>query len=374
MSIKSGVASFDERGVINLKGYNHSGKSTFERAVAVCLFNFKPNSQAKYIHFGEEYFRIVVSFDDGVSILKDKYINGQGLYEMYKDGKLVYSTKQGNRLTKITAVPKVIEEYLGLINTDMGCLHYQTRRNPLWLVDTKGSENYYSLSEILQIEEISRANALANSDINKLSSDIAELEAEFNRAELLLSEYSKVSESLVVAVSEKELYCQGILSRQTRIEGIRKILENLSQIRDIPTVDCVDDSRLSKAKSLSKTVSEVNSLPSLPTVDVIPSGKLSSIKALSGNLAKIKDIDEFLLGISIDSVNLERYTPLVGLQKKVSELYKVYALSKKLNSAGEELNSTRSKIIEKAREKGVKFTVCSNCGTLLEVNVSDGEN
>ena len=75
-------ATFDESGSLNLKGYNSSGKSAFLTACAVAMMNAFPNKQAKYIHHGMEYFRIVLCFNDGVVIVRDKYKNGQSLYEM----------------------------------------------------------------------------------------------------------------------------------------------------------------------------------------------------------------------------------------------------------------------------------------------------
>ena len=51
--------------------------------------NLYPNKQAGYITHGKEYFRIIVAFDDSVVIVRDKYKNGQSLYEMYKGKQLI---------------------------------------------------------------------------------------------------------------------------------------------------------------------------------------------------------------------------------------------------------------------------------------------
>lgn len=110
----------DETGSWNLKGYNSSGKSAFLTACAVAMMNVYPNKQLKYIHHGKDYFRIILSFDDGVVIVRDKYKNGQSLYEMYKGEEKVYTSKSGDKLTKIDAVPSIIEGYLGMIGTELG--------------------------------------------------------------------------------------------------------------------------------------------------------------------------------------------------------------------------------------------------------------
>ena len=111
MSFKKAKVAFDETGIINIKGYNDSGKSAVLRGLVVCLMDMFRRNQAKFIRYGEEYFRIVVSFEDGVSILRDKYLNGQSLYEVYKNGECVFTTKQGNKLSKVDGVPKPIPDY-----------------------------------------------------------------------------------------------------------------------------------------------------------------------------------------------------------------------------------------------------------------------
>mgnify|MGYP003093532149 CR=1 FL=1 len=66
MGYESGKIQFDESGVINIKGYNDSGKSAMLTACAVAMMDAYKQKQAKFIRFGEDYFGIVVSFDDGV--------------------------------------------------------------------------------------------------------------------------------------------------------------------------------------------------------------------------------------------------------------------------------------------------------------------
>ena len=154
------MVRFDDDNIINLKGYNSSGKSSLIKAVAVALMDLFPSKQAKLIKHGEEYFRVIVTFDDGVSIVRDKYINGQSLYEMYKDRDLIFTTKVGNRLGKVSGVPEEIQNYLALCKMEVmnyegsPYLNYQSRQDKLWLVETKGSENYASLNEILRTEDI----------------------------------------------------------------------------------------------------------------------------------------------------------------------------------------------------------------------------
>ena len=97
MSLAHAKAEFDEKGIINFKGYNDSGKSAMLTALKVLMCNTNPQKQVGFIQDDKEYFRVLASFDDNVQILRDKYINGQSLYEMYKDGQCIFSTKQDRK-------------------------------------------------------------------------------------------------------------------------------------------------------------------------------------------------------------------------------------------------------------------------------------
>ena len=143
MSIEHAKVEFDERNIINFKGYNDSGKSAMLQALKVLMSNSEQTKQVLFIKDDKEYFRIVAYFDDGVMIMRDKYINGQSLYEMYKGKECIFSTKQANgALTGVNKVPDPIQEYLGLILYDNTCLNARACFEKQIGVQTTGSENY----------------------------------------------------------------------------------------------------------------------------------------------------------------------------------------------------------------------------------------
>lgn len=169
MSIEHGKCEFDDRNIVNLKGYNDSGKSAMLQALKVLISNSNPTKQIGFIQDDKDYFRVVAAFEDGVMILRDKYVNGQSLYEMYKDNQLIYTSKSGNALTRITEVPKPIADYLGLIMYDGTCLNARACFEKQIGVQTTGSENYKMFNTVLKSEEIATASALLNNDRNKIS-------------------------------------------------------------------------------------------------------------------------------------------------------------------------------------------------------------
>ena len=151
MSIENGKCEFDERNIINLKGYKDSGKSAMLLALKVLLSNSHPTKQVDFIQDNKDYFRIIAYFDDGVMILRDKYINGQSLYEMYKDNQVIFSTKQKNgALSSVKGVPEPIQQYLGLITYEDAILNARACFEKQIGVQTTGSENYKMFNTVLK--------------------------------------------------------------------------------------------------------------------------------------------------------------------------------------------------------------------------------
>ena len=105
MSIEHARCDFDEHNIIHLVGYNDSGKSSMLVALRCLLSNAFATKQVTFIQDDKDYFRVVCVFDDGIRILRDKYINGQSLYEMYKGGQLIFTTRSGKPLPRVWEDP-----------------------------------------------------------------------------------------------------------------------------------------------------------------------------------------------------------------------------------------------------------------------------
>ena len=60
---------FDEKNVINFKGYNDSGKSAMLQALNVLMFNSNASKQINFIKDDADYFRIMAYFE----ALNEKY-------------------------------------------------------------------------------------------------------------------------------------------------------------------------------------------------------------------------------------------------------------------------------------------------------------
>lgn len=365
MVYKHAKMSFDERNIINLKGYNSSGKSTMLRAIAIAFNDDLKQKQTKLIRFGDDYFRIIVEFDDCVKIVRDKYINGQSLYEMYKDGELIFTTREGNRLSRVDTVPKVIKDYLGLCVLEDGWLNYQARKGKLWLVETKGSENYYSLNEALKTEYIARANTLLNSDKNKLGAEITEIEAELNKTEILLQGTSAVTDELVSALIERESYAKEILDRLNAITNISNTAEKLVSLREVPEVSTISSEGLSDISRLVEAVNRLEGLRVAPSIECINAERvvaLDRLGSVASRMAGMRCIDSEVMGI-----NAERLAAISKVSETLSRVVAAVEDGKRLEKEYKSASDKLRMAADAARRVGKKFVKCTNCGAYMEV-------
>lgn len=357
----------DETGSWNLKGYNSSGKSAFLTACAVAMMNVYPNKQLKYIHHGKDYFRIILSFDDGVVIVRDKYKNGQSLYEMYKGEEKVYTSKSGDKLTKIDAVPSIIEGYLGMIGTELGYLNYQVRRDPLWLVETRGSDNYYTLNEVLKSVEIAEANALLNADKNALNTDITIVESEYNTLNTQLAGMSTVGEELLGRLYERQSFVSNLWNQYDMLNKIAGILKELSDTVIPPEIERIESGRLVGIQRVGSLLSQLEGIQYFKeSIEKISLDRYNAIGRIVTNLKETQKISYFdgEIGTIECTGKLKDLNKLSSLVDDLSEAVRELG---SLKTTFQSLEDEREALIEQASKQGITFTVCTNCGTLLEV-------
>lgn len=357
----------DETGSWNLKGYNSSGKSAFLTACAVAMMNVYPNKQLKYIHHGKDYFRIILSFDDGVVIVRDKYKNGQSLYEMYKGEEKVYTSKSGDKLTKIDAVPSIIEGYLGMIGTELGYLNYQVRRDPLWLVETRGSDNYYTLNEVLKSVEIAEANALLNADKNALNTDITIVESEYNTLNTQLAGMSTVGDELLGRLYERQSFVSNLWNQYDMLNKIAGILKELSDTVIPPEIERIESGRLVCIQRVGSLLSQLEGIQYFKeSIEKISLDRYNAIGRIVTNLKETQKISYFdgEIGTIEGTGKLKDLNKLSSLVDDLSEAVRELG---SLKTTFQSLEDEREALIEQASKQGITFTVCTNCGTLLEV-------
>lgn len=362
MSLKHARCDFDERNIVNLKGYNDSGKSAMLTALKVLLYNSNSTKQVSFIQDDKEYFRILVAFDDGVQIMRDKYVNGQSLYEMYKDGKCIYSTKNGNALTRVTEVPQPIADYLGLIMYDGVCLNARACFEKQIGVQTTGSENYKMFNSVLKSEEIATAGILLNNDKNKLSSDIEATDYELQAQKRLLGDNANLTKDMVDYLKAHDSQLDICESQIVALSNISNLLSAKNAVPITPEVGTVDVSQLNELSRISSLVQAISGVvihPEVPSIDNSRLETLNNILSLSKAFNSIKVAPE------VGQIESEQLKNLETIKNIVNDIAfynaEISDNDTRLTALGEELKTLQ---VELANH-GVKMVKCPGCGQIF---------
>lgn len=385
MAFSNAVIDFDESGIINLKGYSDSGKSSILIAIAVCLNNFKPNKQTNWIKDDCKFFKVTINFDDGVTIERTKLSTGQSLYEMYKNGYLVYTSKINNQLTPITDVPEVISNYLNLAKLESGILNFRTNQDKQFLAQTTGRENFQDLNNLFGIEEIIWAInycktdiSYLNTEIQKNSTEIEFLEGKVKDSEGIGSEelalVLELENGLVKSISKsgKESKILGDISILKTTEVgveiplINSSLEKISELgsligvlaeQDLPVINEVDSKKLESLKSVKESCIEVPSDESLVGLKEVPCRKLEGLFDIKELTCVIGDEIPDLRTVDVSSLEA-----LEGIKDCLCDVIKSSESIKEIETESLRYQKVLEKVKGKLKDSGVDLYECPNCG------------
>lgn len=385
MAYSNAVIDFDEQGIINLKGYSDSGKSAFLIAIAVCFDNYMPSKQAKFIKDGCKYFKVSVSFDDSVKIVRYKYSSGKSLYEMFKDGSLVYTSKINGSFTPIREVPEVIANYLQLSKLKSGVLNFRTNQDKQFLAQTTGSENFEDLNNLFGIEEILWAIETCKSEISSYNTEMINNDAEIKFYEEKQEEYKDISQNTLVKLREES----GVLSKKEEsVDVLSEIKENTDlvlkfketpEIEEIVTsadklislsnylnfvskpvpedIEEISSLKVKNLEKLSKLVDEANTEIE-PEIDNVEIGKVDLLIKLRKVLKSVpRNNPEFE---EIGGINQSR--SLIKLLGKLTEIEELENKTEEIENERDKYVSVLNKVKVKLKSKGYVLHECSNCG------------
>lgn len=366
MSIKEAKLVFDETNILNLKGYNDSGKSAITRALDVLLFDSYKRAQKNFITHGEHYFRIKLHFDDGVTIVRDKYLNGSSLYEMYSEGQLVFSTKVGNTLTQVKDVPLEIREYLAMTETSEGnYLNSQSIYDKQFLIQTTGSENVELLNGVLKLKETGLATTAIKNDINQLSSSINGLLADIESIKISLERYEDLDEGFILLLSDLDSKYDEVERKYNQLIDVENLLSDMVELPlGIPDLPLIDGSLYSSLLGVASSVEELAKIKDIPTVDVISYNSYLELLKLAELQNSYKNVNTYILDIPI--IDFSRLNTLKILGNSFKELADISNTISSLTERSEELENESLQIQEYARENGISISKCDNCGALVQ--------
>lgn len=366
MSIKEAKLVFDETNILNLKGYNDSGKSAITRALDVLLFDSYKRAQKNFITHGEHYFRIKLHFDDGVTIVRDKYLNGSSLYEMYSEGQLIFSTKVGNTLTQVKDVPLEIREYLAMTETSEGnYLNSQSIYDKQFLIQTTGSENVELLNGVLKLKETGLATTAIKNDINQLSSSINGLLADIESIKISLERYEDLDEGFILLLSELDGKYDEVERKYNQLVEVEDLLSDMAELPlGIPDLPLIDGGLYASLLGVASSVEELAKIKDIPTVDVISYNSYVELLKLAELQKSYKNVNTYILDIPL--IDFSRLNTLKILGNSFKEFADISNTISSLTERSEELENESLQIQEYARENGISISKCDNCGALVQ--------
>ena len=392
MCIEKGECSFDDRNIINIKGYNDSGKSTMMLALNVALNNRYASQQLNFIQDDKSYFRIMVYFDDGVLLVRDKYLNGQGLYALYKGNTEVFSTLQNGVYTKITEVPEIIRDYLDMVNTDDFSLNFRACFEKQLLVQTSGSENYRLLNEVLKSEEISLASAQLNTDKNILVSRKHDLESKVYVMRNSIAGIPDISDTLIdkLKISDKNIdihdemsaFLQetgSILKERNEIVEYPSIhsidigqIDNLLNIQDLTKgldteihneLPLIDINKLSDILNLSSISEDINKVQVHTHIDELDSTELSELSVINNLLNDIKDCKVYK---PLEQIGVSKLSDITKASNYCSNIKECDSIDKDISMRLETLKMELDNYNKELESIGVHLVKCPSCGMIFD--------
>lgn len=364
MSIERGKCEFDERNIINLKGYNDSGKSAMLTALKVLMTNCNPTKQADFIQDNKDYFRVLAKFDDGVMILRDKYRTGQSLYELYKDDEKLFSTKLDNgALSPVKEVPKPIADYLGLITYEDITINARACFEKQIGVQTTGSENYKMFNTILRSEELASASNMLNTDKNKLANELSSVTSSIDTYSQMIAGKDSLTKEHIEALKKLDAELDVYTKQQEVLSAIEQTKEAVANIRVNPMLEELSIDQLNVLVNLANLkagLAQISVTPALEEVSTEQLVMLSNIKAIKDAYAQVT------VPPALDEMEITQLAMLDSIKTNLDTFNQVNTYLTNVDTQLEELTKQLSSLQEQV--KG--YIKCPGCGLLFP----QGEN
>lgn len=418
MSYKDSTVTFDREGdtrnILKFEGRNDTGKSAFSLAALLVLTNAYYTEHKNYIRSGEEFFRVVLTFVDGVVVVYEKNISGASFYDLYKrEGDQVDATpifrresetgiarafdvvQNATRLfstrfegeasedfyfaKSVKEVPYRLQQYFGMLSTSDGLsVNYADANSPKLGVNTTGSENAKILNEVLQARSLTLANERANRHVLDTQAQLASQRELFNVLKEETQRYAQVSQELVSAVGAEREHAIAVQERLQVSSSVAEVVSHAAQVQVLPVVPQVGEdiqhqvSMLASVQQVVQSAASAVTVPQVPVVDVDAVRQMQDSAQVVSLLKQARDVSLFppVPQVQYQDVQvLEQVSAVVRLCESAAQQVSV---RDRAQGEFEQVQQQVSAVVDFLRGDGFTVSRCGNCGSVRVVD-ADGQ-
>ena len=418
MSYKDSTVTFDREGdtrnILKFEGRNDTGKSAFSLAALLVLTNAYYTEHKNYIRSGEEFFRVVLTFVDGVVVVYEKNISGASFYDLYKrEGDQVNATpifrresetgiarafdvvQNATRLfstrfegeasddfyfaKSVKEVPYRLQQYFGMLSTSDGLsVNYADANSPKLGVNTTGSENAKILNEVLQARSLTLANERANRHVLTTQAQLASQRELFNVLKEETQRYAQVSQELVSAVGAEREHAIAVQERLQVSSSVVEVVSRAAQVQVLPAVPQVGEvvqqqvSMLASVQQVVQGAASAVTVPQVPVVDADAVRQMQDSAQVSSLIDQAQRVSVFppVPQVQFQDVQvLEQVSSVVRLCESAAQQVSV---RDRTQGEFEQVQQQVSAVVDSLREDGFTVSRCGNCGSVRVVD-ADGQ-
>jgi hypothetical protein len=356
MSIGQARIEFDETGILNLCGYNDSGKSAITRSLEVVLYDGYSSDQVNFIMDDQDHFGIGLEFADGVSINKFKYANGKSVWEMIRNGEMLFTNRLSNGVAAMSDIPEVIANYLGVVKDEHTDEQLNVRRNTdkLFLINTTGGDNYKIINSVLRCDVLAESVKRMNEDRNKLQSEVANLATSSATLKNELNAILVVDTDTLGTIDQN---MKNLAVNKQRTEYLmaistqKEILDSFAVYDEVPMVDTDRLSTILAVQELKKSLE----VPIYDECSVLDTSRLTALADII-QLRQALDVD---IPPEVTIVAVDRLNDVMTVGKAFNDLWNS---TNTMNATIAEHESVLAELATLSTQHG--FKICKTCGTV----------
>lgn len=347
--------------IVSLCGYNDQGKSAVRTALEVLLYDAYATEQVRLIKDGTDSFTVTLRFADGVETQKEKRIDGTSAWLMTKNGTTLYTNvRSDGTVVAVEDVPECVSRYFGVYydeNTHQE-LNIRKDRDPYFLVDSSGGDNFKLLNPLFHSAALARASELLLKDSNvcKTEHDTAAVRLSVVQEQLEMK--TVVPEELLDDLDDSIAKTQRCVEQQEAVEKLQSAYvysKSFVVPPQVETVNCTKLDMLERIVDAQQTV-KAPIPPETPTVDTT---RIDLLKRICDTKQHITPV--YAAVPQIDLVRIDMLKRLIAVSEQVVQSQQQTAQIDAESAATQtELRNLTAQLAQYG------YKVCKRCGSLVE--------